>query len=293
VHNALLFSFSYYSEDTSAIIFKRRILDYFCAMTRFIVFLILVCSTGSLLAQVRVGRLVIRPNETYDLGQSDILVADTLIMMDSSRLLLNKLKRDNFIRAKVVVFGNHCIIDGRGVNGQPGRNGRPGTTPAGPCLAGSLGRNGGKGLDGTPGINLFLYLESVTIKGKLIIDLSGGNGGKGGDGGNGGGGSPGTVHCTGGDGANGGNAGPGGNGADGGTLTLSSTKNPKIQEWVGNKILVRNGGGNAGRSGRPGYHGSAGLGPSKRNGKDGLPGLDSTGGIAGITGKVNFESKLN
>jgi hypothetical protein len=262
-------------------------------MTRFLVFLILVCCTSNLLAQVRVGKLVIKPKETYDLGQSDILVADTLIMMDSSRLLLNKLKSDNFIRAKVVVFGNHCIIDGKGINGQPGRNGRPGTTPAGPCSPGSLGRNGGKGLDGTPGINLFLYLESVTMKGKLIIDLTGGNGGKGGDGGNGGGGSPGTVHCTGGDGANGGNAGPGGNGADGGTLTLSSTKNPKIQEWVGTKIIVHIGGGNAGRSGKPGYHGSAGLGPAKRNGKDGLPGLDSTGGIAGVTGRVNFESKLN
>src|SRR5690348_7878453 len=121
--NALLFSFAPIRKDTSSIIFKRRLRYYFCVMTRLVVFLVLAFCTSSLLAQVRVGKLVIKPNETYELGQSDILVADTLIMMDSSRLLLNKLKRDNFIRAKVVVFGNYCVIDGKGVSGQPGRNG--------------------------------------------------------------------------------------------------------------------------------------------------------------------------
>jgi hypothetical protein len=243
-----------------------------------------------LVAQIRVSKLVIKSKESFDLGQSDILVADTLIMMDSSTLVLNKLKKENYIRAQVVVFGNHCTIDGKGIDGKTGRHGVSGVTPIGPCQNGTPGRNASKGLDGTQGINLFLYLEQVTIKGKLIINLSGGNGGRGGKGGDGGSGSPGTVHCKGGDGANGGNAGQGGNGANGGTLTLSSKKHPNIQEWIGNKILVKNGGGVAGGSGRAGYHGSAGLGPSRKNGKDGQPGIDSVSGLAGNKGTINFES---
>jgi len=264
-------------------------------MTRLIVFLvILFLHTTLASAQVRVSKLVIKPHESFDLGQSDILVADTLIMMDSSRLILNKLKKDNFIRVtSVAVFGNHTVIDGHGINGQPGRNGRQGVTPVGPCQNGSEGRVGGRGLDGTPGINLFLYLEHVTFKGKLTVDLAGGTGGKGGNGGHGGGGSPGTVHCTGGNGANGGNAGAGGNGANGGTLTLSSGKNPKLNDLLGKTIFVRNEGGSAGRSGKPGYHGSAGLGPSKRNGKDGEPGQESATGTPGTRGNINFELKTN
>ena len=58
--------------------------------------------------QVRVSRLIIKPKEVYNLGQSDILVADTLIMMDSSKIVLNKLKRENYIRAQVAIFGNAC-----------------------------------------------------------------------------------------------------------------------------------------------------------------------------------------
>jgi hypothetical protein len=244
----------------------------------------------ALLAQIRVTKLVIKANESFNLGQSDILVADTLIMMDSSSLVLNKLKRENFIRAQVAVFGNNCSINGHGIDGKPGRNGISGNTPIGPCQDGTPGRNATKGLDGAPGVNLFLYLEHVTIQGKLIIDLSGGNGGRGGNGGNGGSGSPGTVHCIGGDGANGGNAGQGGNGANGGTLTLSSKKHPDIQEWIGTKILVKNGGGVAGPGGRAGYHGSAGLGPSRKNGKDGQAGTEGFSGITGIRGIINFES---
>jgi len=263
---------------------------YFCDMTRpVIVLLILFTVSIQLTAQVRVGKLVIREKEKFVLGESDILVADTLIMMDSSRLVLNKLKHDNFIRARVVVFGQHCVIDGRGENGNPGRNGKSGISPIGPCKDGTPGRDGTNGLKGTDGVNLFLYLDHITMKGQLIIDLSGGNGGKGGSGGNGGGGSPGTVHCVGGNGSNGGNAGQGGNGANGGKLTLSSKLNPKIQEWIGKKIVVKNNGGAPGEAGRAGYHGPAGLGPSRKNGKDGLPGSDSTSGIAGIRGTITFE----
>lgn len=259
-------------------------------MSRFLLVFIFILTTCSLQAQVRISKLLIKAKETYVLTESDILVADTLIMMDSSTLVLNKLKRDNFVHAKLAIIGNHCTIDGRGVNGKPGKNGKDGTTPSGPCLDGSPGRDGSKGLDGTHGLNLFLYLETIKIKGKLIVDLTGGSGGRGGNGGMGGGGSQGTIHCIGGNGSNGGNAGQGGNGGNGGVLTLNSKKTPTANQWIGNKIVVKISGGVSGPSGRRGYHGSAGLGPSKRNGKDGEPGLDNKGGVAGLPGGTKFES---
>jgi hypothetical protein len=258
-------------------------------MTRVLTVLLLLLVTCASYAQVRVSKLVIQSKDTFKLTNSDILVADTLIMQDSSVLVLNKLKRENYIRAQVVVVGNHCFIDGKGLNGVQGKDGLPGSTPFGPCANGTPGRNGGKGLDGTPGINLFFYIEDVQLSGKLIIDLSGGNGGRGGDGGSGGGGSPGTVHCYGGDGGNGGNAGQGGNGADGGTLTLSSRKNPNIQNYVGSQINVYTHGGLPGEQGKVGSRGPAGLGPSRKNGKNGEPGNEAPNGFAGINGKVNFE----
>jgi len=258
-------------------------------MSRLLFFFFLL-SASSLLAQVRVSKLVIRTNEKYVLSESDILVADTLIMMDSSTLVLNKLKRDNFVRARIAIFGNHCTIDGRGENGSPGRDGKKGFTPSGPCLDGTPGKDGTKGLDGTPGLNLFLYLDVIKIKGQLIVDLTGGKGGRGGNGGIGGGGSQGTVHCFGGNGSNGGNAAQGGNGGNGGSLTLNSKKTPAANQWIGSKIIVRNSGGAYGPPGKVGYHGSAGLGPSRKNGKDGEPGKESKAGISGATGITKFES---
>jgi hypothetical protein len=259
-------------------------------MSRLLLLFFFILSTGSLVAQVRVSKLVIKAGEKYELDQSDILVADTLIMMDSSTLVLNKLKRDNFVRAQVAIIGNYCIIDGRGENGKTGRDGKPGLTPSGPCLDGTPGRDGSKGLDGMHGVNLFLYLETIRIKGQLIVDLSGGKGGRGGNGGIGGGGSQGTIHCIGGNGANGGNAAPGGNGGNGGSLTLSSKKTPAANKWIGSKILIKNIGGASGSGGKVGYHGSAGLGPSRKNGKDGEPGLESKGGLAGLSGSTKFET---
>jgi hypothetical protein len=259
-------------------------------MGRVVFWVLAMILSSTVTAQVRVSKLVIKTNQSYDLGQSDILVADTLVMMDSSRLILNKLKPENFIRIKVAAIGNHCVIDGKGIDGQSGRNGKPGITPIGPCLDGTAGRDGTKGLDGTPGINLFLYLERVSLKGVLTIDISGGNGGRGGNGGNGGGGSPGTLHCNGGNGSNGGNAGQGGNGANGGVLTLTSKKTQLLRDMLGTKILVNNNGGAAGLSGKAGYHGGAGLGPSRKNGKDGAPGLDSISGVTGIKGSVKIEA---
>ena len=259
-------------------------------MRRFATGLILLLFVSSTFAQIRVNRLVIKAKETYDLGQTDIVVADTLIMRDSSRIVLNKLKRENYIRAKVAIFGNGCVIDGSGLTGANGRNGRNGETPIGPCKDGTSGRIGAKGLDGGNAVNLFLYFENIVVKGKLIISVRGGNGGNGGEGGHGGGGSPGTVHCFGGNGGNGAHAGNGGNGGNGGILTISCKNCPPKEELLGAKIIVDYDGGFFGYGGRGGYQGPPGLGPLRKNGVQGKRGFDGGNGKSGSIGDIKFET---
>jgi hypothetical protein len=259
-------------------------------MTHFKVLFSLLVLSNSLLAQVRVSKLVVKSHETYTLDQTDILVADTLVMMDSSRIVLNKLKSDNFIRTKVAIIGRYCVIDGKGIPGKPGRRGRGGLSYNAPCRDGLPGGPGSRGLDGRPGVNLFLYLERVTIRGPWIINVAGGDGGQGGQGGSGGGGSPGTLHCYGGNGANGGSGAPGGNGAKGGNVVLSSPKIKLLEPSIGTKIIVNTRGGNPGEGGRAGYHGGAGLGPRGKNGKNGEPGAEGKSGITGVDGSLKLES---
>ena len=100
-----------------------------CAMKKQALIIAFLCVGISAFAQVRVDKLVLKPGELFELDhQSDILVTDTLIMMDSSMIILNELKRENFIRTKVAIIGNDCKIIGVGIHGQPGRSGRPGVT---------------------------------------------------------------------------------------------------------------------------------------------------------------------
>jgi hypothetical protein len=258
-------------------------------MLRLIVGTLLGFST-SCFAQVRVSTLVIKQNEIYRLSPSDIIVADTLIMMDSSKIILNPLKTENFIRAGVVMIGNNCSIEGKGTNGTRGRNGIAGNTPIGPCKNGSAGRDGARGLDGTPGIKLFLYIDKVNTFGSLTVDLSGGNGGDGGNGGPGGGGSPGTNQCNGGNGGNGGNAGAGGNGGDGGILTLGGKEARDVRKKLGTTLKVFTKAGTFGYGGILGHSGPPGLGPNKRYGKGGLAGQDGHDGRPGTMGTILFEN---
>ena len=243
----------------------------------------------SLYAQIRISKLVVSKGETYSMIGSDILVADTLVMKDSSRIVLNPLRAENFIRTSVAIFGNHCFIDGNGINGKAGPKGNPGKSPIGPCQNATSGRNGARGLDGTPGINLFLYIDQLKSIGNLTILLSGGNGGDGGDGGPGGGGSPGTTHCFGGNGGNGGNGGAGGNGGNGGVLTLGGKDKTNVRALLGDSLIVQTGGGTFGYGGTAGYAGPPGLGPGKRNGKPGVPGKEGPHGRPGNTGTILFE----
>ncbi len=244
------------------------------------------------IAQIRSGTFVIGKGETYELRGSDIIVADTLIMMDSSRLKLNKTKTENYIRARVAIFGKTAFIDGRGVNGLHGRTGTKGKTPVGPCLAGHAGRDGARGTDGGAGVNLFLYLEKMIVNGNLVVDLSGGNAGDGGDGGEGGGGSPGTMHCNGGNGGSGGDGGSGGNGGRGGILTFGVIEPDVIKSlMIGSRVEVNLLGGNFGYGGVAGIGGSPGLGPSKHHGAKGKSGKCGDKGRAGTNGGIQFEQQ--
>jgi hypothetical protein len=259
-------------------------------MARAIVIL-LGCFSISAFAQVRVGKLVIQPHETYLLDSTDILVVDSLVMMDSSWIKLNRLKAENFIRTKVAIFGKHCRIVGTGVFGKKGTDGTAGLTPIGPCRDGVAGGNGFRGLSGGSGINLFLYIDKIHLQDKLIIDLSGGNGGDGGNGGEGGGGGPGTYHCNGGDGGNGGNGGSGGDGGPGGVLTLGGRDEVITKSLMGNLLVVKNNGGSFGYGGISGTGGPAGLGPNRKNGIAGKKGAEGLYGRPGISGTVLFEEQ--
>jgi hypothetical protein len=253
--------------------------------------LLICCISISCFAQVRIEKLVVKAKDIYTLAPSDIIVADTLVMMDSSRIRLNDLKGENYIRTHVAIIGKNCVIDGRGINGKRGQNGAPGRTPIGPCVDGGPGRNGGRGLDGASGLNLFLYIDSINVKGSLIIDLSGGDGADGGNGGGGGGGSPGTTHCYGGNGGDGGNGGAGGSGGRGGTLSLGGNGVSQFRTMIGQILTIQNKGGSFGYGGISGYGGPSGLGPDKKNGKMGAPGSDGIHGRPADNGTILFENQ--
>jgi hypothetical protein len=246
---------------------------------------------SGLFAQNRFATLTIKSKQTFRLGISDIIVADTLIMMDSSRIELNSRKSENFIRVKVAIFGVNAVIAGRGATGHNGKRGFDGTTHSGPCRGGTSAGNGIHGGDGAAGINLFLYIDQIIVNGNLVIDLSGGNGGDGGDGGAGGGGSPGTLLCYGGNGGSGGNGGNGGNGGKGGMVTFGGLDLEEIRSMVGSRIMVNTLGGNFGYWGMHGAGGPAGLGPSKMNGKAGIKGKDGVRGKPGKNGLIQFEQQ--
>ncbi len=242
-------------------------------------------------AQIREDKLVIGENESFELVGSDIIVVDTLIMLDSSRIILNSEKADNFIHAKFVQVGVGCKIYGKGTDGLNGETGRSGYTAIGPCKNGIPGRNGTPGTSASDGINLYLYFDNLSIQHSLSIELSGGNGGDGGRGGNGGGGSPGTRLCQGGDGGRGGYGSAGGNGGNGGTLTISCKGCPDLRTWLGNKLVVRSYGGNAGLGGDGGLGGLAGLVSAGKtlDGDQGSKGKPGTSGKSGKNGAINIE----
>jgi hypothetical protein len=255
-------------------------------MKKIVIALVCLGVCIELSGQIRMSKLVIRKGEVFSFNQSDILVADTLVMQDSAGISLNRLKKENYLHAKVAIVGSNCFIDGSGMSGKPGRNGTNGQSPVGPCRSGTDGRNGTRGLDGIQGMNLLVYFQQVAFKGPLVINLSGGDGGAGGQGGAGGNGSPGTVHCNGGNGGRGGAGGSGANGGDGGNLTLHGPAILQDQILKMTKLICP--GGQYGRGGIGGYSGSAGLGPNRKDGRSGPAGAEGIDGLSGKNGTITY-----
>lgn len=274
----------------AAFLFSSMVcIRYFCKMKRVATLLFLVPSLA--FSQIRMAKLEIKKGEVFEIKDTDILVTDTLIMRDSSSIMLNRKVSDNFIHAAVLIVGKGVRIVGRGENGKRGKDGAKGITYDGPCLDGSFGRGGTGGSHGDNGVNLSLYIKTFELEGPMYIELNGGNGGDGGNGGEGGGGSPGLRVCAGGNGAVGGNGGTGGNGGNGGTLTLNCKSCSALHYWLNERFFPRTFGGFAGVGGNAGQGGRAGLGldgDSSKDGRNGSRGKPGGNGEDGKPGAVNL-----
>lgn len=238
-------------------------------------------------AQIRLEKLVLKPGEKFLIEGTDILVVDTLVMGDSSHIILNRAKADDYIHARIARIGTGCTIEGSGKRGVDGTNGAAGADQLSPCRQANAGADGTDGANGETGSNLFIYSDDIQIEGSLTINLNGGDGGDGGDGGQGGGGGPGTRVCPGGDGGQGGSGMRGGNGGNGGNLSIQCKRCPDYQVWLGNKLYIKNYAGFGGMGGEAGRGGLAGLGPL-RDGRNGIRGSHGEEGVTGKNGIVTF-----
>jgi len=238
-------------------------------------------------AQIRLNKLVIAAKEKYQILGTDIIVADTLVMNDSSSITLNLSKQDNFIHAKVASFGRGCTIYGHGINGTSGKPGENGIAQSSPCRNGAPGKNASSGERGRDAINLSLYFTAMKINGSLLVNLNGGDGGLGGKGGHGGDGGSGTRVCPAGDGGSGGNGADGGDGGNGGAFSINCKQCFDLPLMVGERLIIKNYGGLGGEGGDGGSGGQAGLG-SKKDGKNGLRGAEGKHALQGKTGLVTL-----
>jgi hypothetical protein len=257
-------------------------------MIRSILFIVLFALSASVSAQIRLDRLELRYNQEYKIVGSDILVVDTLIMRDSSKIILNRDVKENIINAKVLIAGNGCMIFGRGANGEIGKIGTQGVSQSAPCRNGGDGKEGMNGTIGGDALSLSLYIGTLKINGSLIIDLNGGDGGSGGRGGKGGDGGSGTRVCRGGSGGAGGNGGNGNNGGHGGNLLVSCKMCYDLHQIQGERLITNTYGGYAGNGGEGGNGGQAGLGP-RQDGRNGARGVTGIKGKAGKIGIIKFD----
>jgi len=263
--------------------------DYFCFMKqlfRAAVVLAFYFNTGH--AQTRLSKLALLPKQEYRILGSDVISIDTLILGDSSRLVLNPQAKTNIINVALAIIGKGCVIYGKGEKGESGKRGRDGATQRAPCSNGSDGSESSTGVIGKDGLNLFFYFSKVKISGSLQIDLTGADGGNGGVGGDGGDGGSGTSVCKGGNGGNGGRGGNGGAAGAGGSLFINCKKCPDIHS-LKDQLIIKNYGGFGGLGGNGGSGGQAGFGRlGGKNGKRGMPGMQ---GAPGKKGAVTLEQK--
>lgn len=249
--------------------------------------LLIVTFFNAAFAQLRFDALILKPKEIYKITESDILVVDSLVMGDSSTIMLDMTKKESFLHFKAIQTGNGCSIVGRGKDGLKGQDGVKGKNGNGPCADAFNGSNGSKGSAGMPGSNLSVYLSRINLLGSLTIDVAGGDGGEGGKGGNGGDGTGGTKLCRAGDAGNGGNGGDGAKGGDGGTIKLVCKDcATNLVSLENSKLFVKVFPGNAGDGGQEGSAGNPGMGANEgKIGKDGIPGRV---GATGVKGSCRF-----
>jgi hypothetical protein len=244
-------------------------------------FLLFISTSWS---QIRLNKLILEPKEKYQMLGTDIIVVDTLVMHDSSSIILNASKPDNFIHVKIASIGKGCRIFGHGINGISGRQGENGPTQTAPCRSGSSGKEAFPGERGRDAVSLSFYLGVMKINGSLIINLNGGDGGNGGTGGRGGDGGSGTRVCPAGDGGSGGNGADGGDGGNGGAFSITCKQCSDLHLLMGEKLIIKNYGGFGGVGGDGGQGGQAGLGPVRdgKNGQRGKEGKHAAPGKAGL-----------
>ncbi len=265
-----------------------EVCSYFCSMRFAFSFGLLFFFLFSISwAQIRLNTLVLKPKEKFQILGTDILVVDTLVMKDSSSIILNPLKKDNFIHAKIVSIGKGCSIAGHGANGTSGKNGERGITQSAPCRNGLPGKDAYSGERGNDAVNFSFYVTTLKVNGSLIINLNGGDGGNGGKGGRGGDGGSGTRVCPAGNGGAGGNGAAGGDGGNGGALSINCKQCADLNLIVGEKLIIKNFGGFGGAGGDSGQGGQAGLGPV-RDGKNGTRGTEGAHASQGKTGLVTI-----
>ena len=188
--------------------------------------------------------LVAQPSLKVDKGvvfqlTGDSFSIDSLIMADSSALLLDNRHSTNLLRANFVSIGTGCILSGAGKNGENGPPGSDGSTAL--YAAGKAGRGG------FSAVNLVLNFYRIHIESEFQILLIGGSGGNGGIGGN-------TTQSLSGispvpnstryNGTQQGVPGDGGDGGRGGNVTLSFPV--EFRELVIQKIKIINTGGDGG-----------------------------------------------
>jgi len=190
---------------------------------------------------------------------------DTLIMGDSSILLLDGRYSTTLLRANFVSVGNGCVMSGHGKDGENGAPGADGSS--------SLYAAGKDGHTGFSGVNLFFNFSDILFKDSLQVLLIGGRGGDGGPGGavtsslSG-------ISAPGRDGrAQVGSPGHGGDGGDGGNITVSFPA--EYKEIVQGLFKINNMGGPGGNPATftvPINYRSLDSNPPPRAGKQGAAG---------------------
>lgn len=168
----------------------------------------------------------------------DTFLLDSLVMSDSSVLLLDTRHASCVIRANYFLSGRDVRIIGIGRDGKRGSDGAE-------AAMRSLDLPGKPGTSGTPGINLTLNFSDLALQGSLEIILYRGRGGDGGRGGS-------VYQHAATSAAERPNVGLGGNGGDGGNGGNVIFGCPSdLENRVRDKVVINAQGGIGGKSGTP------------------------------------------